>query len=78
MAGLNYGYRNTYSQQKRENCSSNNEMNNEGVFYSSKSKKWVVRIKNETGSKFCKPFNSVAQFSDKEEADKLFAQLRPS
>lgn len=49
-----------------------NEMDTEGVHYSKKSGKWVVRVKNETNSKGSKPINSVAQFDNKEEAENLY------
>ena len=50
-------------------------MNSEGVHYSTISKKWVVRMPNNTTSVNVKPFISVAQFDDKNDAENKYNEI---
>jgi hypothetical protein len=70
MAGLNCGYKYTYSADNRKS----KELS-QGVHYSELSKKWVVRVPNNTTSVNIKPFISVGQFSTKAEAEKKYNEL---
>lgn len=72
MSGLNRGNRNTLRGAKKDNYN----LREEGVFYSDKSAKWVVRIYNNTNSKNIKPTKSIAQFVKKQDAEKFFKEYK--
>lgn len=74
MAGLNHGYKFTYSADVRKS-KEKTLMNSEGVHYSTISKKWVVRMPNNTTSVNVKPFISVAQFDDKNDAESKYNEI---
>jgi len=74
MAGLNCGYKYTYSADNRRSKESI-DINSEGVHYSKLSKKWVVRMPNNTSSVYMKPFISVGQFAKEEDAIKKYNEL---
>jgi hypothetical protein len=74
MAGLNYGYKFTYSSECKRS-SEKNDINSEGVHYTKLSKKWVVRMPNKTKSVHVKPFISIAQFDTEKEAQDKYNEL---
>jgi hypothetical protein len=69
MAGLNHGksYRRNMTDKFPDE---------EGVFFSEVSKKWVVRIKNNKPHRNINPFISIAQYDQKEDALRKLAQLQ--
>lgn len=69
MAGLNYGK--TFRRFTAEKFPEN-----EGVYFSEVSKKWVVRVKNESNDKGLKPFISVAQFENEEDANQKYQEIK--
>lgn len=69
--GLNRGVKYTLNHTVRE--SSNTK---EGVSFGEKSNKWLVRVKNETQSKSCRPFVVVAQFDKKEDAEEYYKLIK--
>ncbi|MDF2931259.1 MAG: hypothetical protein K0R36_590 [Chryseobacterium sp.] len=69
MSGLNYGK--TF----RRFCAEQFP-NEEGVFFSKVSNKWVVRIANLENDKRIKPFRSVVQFDKEEEAQDKFREIK--
>ena len=74
MSGLNHGYKFTYSADVKKS-KEKTLMNSEGVYYSSLSKKWVVRMPNNTDSVHLKPFISIAQFVDKKDAENKYNEI---
>lgn len=76
MSGLTAKWTDKYwRRRKLKEAAAHNEFNKEGVFYSVKSKKFVVRVKNKSRSKNSFPFISAAQFDDKRDAEKRLKEL---
>lgn len=71
MAGLNYGRKYTFTENITESAHGE-----EGVFWGEKSKKWLVKVKNESKSKGIRPFVIKAQFDSKEAADECYSKLQ--
>ncbi len=71
MSGINFGYSYTCSRNNR-----NQVLDEEGVFFGVKSKKYMVIIKNDTQSKCRRPFVNAAQFDTKKEADTFYLNHR--
>lgn len=69
MSGLNYGK--TFRRFAAEQFP-----NEEGVFFSKSSNKWVVRIINKGSDKRIKPFKSIAQFETESEANEKYIEIK--
>lgn len=67
MAGLNHGK--SYRKKMTESFP-----DEQGVFYSDISKKWVVRIKNDKPYRGMNPFISIAQYDNIDDALKKLSE----
>jgi len=68
MAGLNYGTKYMYTKEYNRR----KDQTKPGVYFSNKSNKYMVMLKNETNSKSIRPLINAAQFKTHEEAIKFY------